>query len=263
MSDKINKEKSIGLVLSGGGFRGMAHIGVIKLLEELDIRPAYISGTSIGAIVGAFYAAGHSSDTMLEFFKETNLFGWKNYAFRKAGIIEPLRFLPILKKYFPEDNFEALEKRLFISVTNLESGNCEVKHSGKLVSYMLASAAIPFLFAPVEVDGSLFADGGMINNFPIESIQNECQQLIGVYVSPLEEKHKSDLRHAHSVLERAFHIGIAYQSKSKFSNCTVMIVPKGLSAYSLMDAKHTNEIMEIGYKAALELRSELTILSSL
>ena len=263
MNDKTTQETSIGLVLSGGGFRGMAHIGVIKLLEELDIVPAFISGTSIGAIVGAFYAAGHASDTMLEFFKETNLFGWKNYAFRKPGIIDPLKFLPALEQYFPYDNFETLEKKLFISVTNLESGDCEVKHSGKLIRYMLASAAMPFLFAPLEVDGSLFADGGMINNFPIEPIQDVCQHIIGVYVNPLEEKHKSDLKHAHSVLERAFHIAIANQSKSKFSNCSVMIVPQGLSAFSLMDAKHTNEIMEIGYKAASELKSELTMLSSL
>lgn len=251
------QKNNLGLVLSGGGFRGIAHIGVIKLLEELKITPTYISGTSAGAIVGALYAAGYSSDEMLNFFLNTKIFSWKNYAFRKAGILEPLKFASSLKTYFPEDRFEHLPKKLFIARTNLETGISEIIHKGNLVSNVMASAALPLMFAPVEIDGVLYADGGITNNFPIKPLQPFCNRVIGIYVNPLEMKKKIEFKRTYSVMERAFHISLAHSSIPKFQHCDVMIVPEKLKYHSLLDISHAKDIFKIGYDAALTRKKQL------
>ncbi len=257
----MKERKEIGLVLSGGGFRGIAHIGVIRLLEELNISPSYIAGTSAGALVGALYAGGYSSEGIMDFFHNTKLLSWKNYAFRKAGILEPSKFYPAFHKYFPENSFEALPKKLFLAVTNLETGTGEIMHTGALIPSMLASAALPLMFAPVEVNGILYADGGIVNNFPVKPLLPFCKQLIGVYVNPLEMKKKQDFKHSYEVMERAFHIGIAHHSIPKFSHCDIMIVPEKLKDHSLMDVNHIQDIFEIGYEAALLHKAKLLQLS--
>jgi NTE family protein len=108
-----------GLVLSGGGMRGVAHIGAIKALEEYQIYPSYIAGTSAGAVVGALYAGGCTWQKMLDFFKTVDLFSANKYARNKPGIIDASKFYDLLKEYLPEDNFAALKTPLYITATNL------------------------------------------------------------------------------------------------------------------------------------------------
>src|SRR6056297_1530301 len=94
-----------GLVLSGGGVRGVAHIGAIKALGEFGIRPSHIAGTSAGAIVGALYAGGCNWEEILDFFKTTQIFSIKKYARSKPGFVDTEKFYDHLKSYLPEDNF--------------------------------------------------------------------------------------------------------------------------------------------------------------
>ena len=228
----------------------MAHIGVIKYLEEINVSPSYISGTSAGGLVGGLYAGGIAADEILNYFLNIDVFSWKNYAFRKAGILEPDKFKSSLKQYFPKSEFRDLAKTFFLSVTNLESGHGEILHSGDLVQSMMASAALPFMFAPVELNGFLYADGGIVNNFPIEPLLPCCDKIIGVYVNPIEVKKRKDFKHTYSVIERSLNIVSAADSIPKFSNCNVMIVPEQLSEYSLLDLNHLREIYQIGYESA-------------
>jgi NTE family protein len=182
-----------GLVLSGGGVGGIAHIGVIKALEEHGIRPSIISGASAGAIVGAFYAAGYSTNEILEFFQTTSLFSIKNYAVRKAGFVDTNKFYNIFKQYFPEDSFEALKKKLYISTTNIISGKTKFFHEGLLIHPLLASAAVPGVFSPMIIENELYADGGITNNFPTEPLMTDCDKIIGVQVHPLKKIKVEDL----------------------------------------------------------------------
>jgi NTE family protein len=104
--------KKIGVVLSGGGVRGFAHLGVLKALDELGIRPYAISGVSSGAIVVALYAAGNSPEKILEFMKGNSYFGWSNFFLRKAGFFSMAPLLNILQKYIADDSFEQLATKL-------------------------------------------------------------------------------------------------------------------------------------------------------
>lgn len=239
-----------GLVLSGGGTRGMAHIGAIKALEEFGIRPQYIAGTSAGAVVGAFYAAGYSSDEMLAFFKNTPFFSFSNYTFWKPGFLDSDRFYRIFKAYFPDDRFEALQKKLFIPATDIINGQSRVFSSGELIRPMIASAALPGVLSPVDIQGILYADGGILNNFPIEPLQKHCDKIIGVYLSPIKQIDTKDIRYSHNVMQRAYHLATAKDSLQKFPQFDLIICPEGLSPYGNFSMYSLDKIYEIGYETA-------------
>lgn len=241
-----------GLVLSGGGFRGVAHIGAIKALEENQIYPSHISGSSAGAIVGAFYASGYNPEEILDFFKTIPIFHPSRYAFKKAGFIDTDTYLSDFKKYFPIDNFEALEKKLFITTVDLTHGNVKVFDRGELIKPFLASAAFPGIFSPVIIDNCLYADGGILDNFPIDPLKGICDKIIGVYVDPILKIETGTIKHSYEVLQRAIKINFFKDSSKKFEDCDLLIYPYKLNEFNLFDKNNIDEIYQIGYNVAQE-----------
>lgn len=236
-----------GLVLSGGGVRCIAHIGAIKALEEHGIYPTVIAGASAGAITGAFYAGGYSCDEILDFFQYTSLFSFNNYTYRKPGLIDTDKFYNILLQYFPTDTFEALQKSLYVSATDILSGKNKIFHKGPLINPVLASAAFPVVLSPVELNDTLYADGGITNNFPVEPLLGQCDKIIGSYVNPLKKISPNSLTTSYSVLDRAFKIGMASVSEQKFSYCDLVIAPQPLNEFGTFSVNRINEIFQIGY----------------
>lgn len=241
-----------GLVLSGGGVRGVAHIGAIKALGEFGIRPSHIAGTSAGAIVGALYAGGCHWEEILDFFKTTQIFSIKKYARSKPGFVDTEKFYDHLKSYLPEDNFASLEIPLYVTATNLLDGTLKIFNHGELIKPVLASAAVPGLFAPVLFKKGYYVDGGTLNNFPVDLIKKYCDQIVGVYVNPFEKMKKSDLKHAHNVLERAYHIMVANETVLKFEECDVLIRPERMADFSMFSLKNMDTLFELGYESAKE-----------
>ncbi|MEO0505591.1 MAG: patatin-like phospholipase family protein [Bacteroidota bacterium] len=246
---------SIGIVFSGGGVRGAAHIGVIKALEEYDIFPTHISGTSAGAIVGAFYANGINWDDILEFFKATPLFHIKNYAQGKPGFIDTEKLYKAFIKFFPEDNFDALKKALFVTATDVVKGTLKFFSAGELIRPVLASACFPGVFTPMKIDGSFYIDGGVLNNFPIEPLKMHCDKVIGSYVSPLKNITVHELKHSYTVMYRAHKIREAHEAVHKFSYCDALIFPQTLENYGTFDMKSIDEIFDLGYNEAKKILS--------
>lgn len=240
----------IGLVLSGGGVRGVAHAGVIQVLEEEGIQITHIAGASAGSIVGALYAAGHSPKEILQFFLHTQLFKLSNYAFKKPGVLDTDKFISIFKQYFKSDTFELLEKKLYIVATDIENAKSHVFHSGPLIKAILASSAFPMLFSPVTIDGVLYADGGIMNNFPLEPLKDICDKMIGIYVNPISPLKKSDLSSTFSIMERAYHLSVGASSLKKFDAFDLLIIPKALGKYDTFNVSNVEEIYKIGYDAA-------------
>ena len=236
-----------GLVLSGGGARGIAHIGAIKALEENGIYPSHIAGTSAGAIVGALYAAGCTWDEMLDFFKTTPIFGLNKYAKSKPGFVDTDKFYDRFKSYLPTDTFESLQKPLYITATNLLDGTLKVFHSGELIKPILASAAVPGIFAPVQIKNGYYIDGGILNLFPVDLIQMHCDQIIGVSVNPFEKIRIEDLKHAHHVMERAYHIMLVNDSSKKFKDCDILIRPQNIGNFSMFSLNKMDTIFDLGY----------------
>lgn len=253
---------SIGLALSGGGMKGIAHIGAIKALEENNIYPTHISGSSMGAIVGAFYASGYPPEEMVAFFKAVPIFNPNRYGFGKPGLINTENFYEDFKKYFPEDNFKALQKKLFISTVDMLNGGLKIFNEGELIRPILASSAFPGICSPVAVNGSLYADGGILDNFPIAPLKKECKQIVGVYVSPLDEIKADNLKYAVDVLQRAIRINFSNASFQKFAQCDLLIYPP-LAKFGMFDKNNIDEIFNIGYETTQNKLKELEKLSLL
>ncbi len=251
---------NIGLVLSGGGVRGIAHIGALKALGEYGIYPSHIAGTSAGALVGALYAAGCEWEELLDFFKTTEIFSIYNYAKSKPGFVDTEKLYGHFKNYLPDDSFESLKIPLYVTATNLLDGRLKVFHQGELIRPILASAAVPGLFAPVAFQDGYYIDGGTLNNFPVDLIKKHCDQIVGVYVNPFDKMRIADLKHAHQVLERAYHIMVANETVLKFEDCDVLIRPKGMADFSMFSFRNMDAIFELGYTATLKaLKNDTTL----
>ncbi len=246
-------ERTTGLVLSGGGVRGMAHIGVISVLQEYEIPVHAIAGTSAGALVGAFYAAGYSAQQMLNFFRYTPIFKWKQMTLRRSGLVNTDKFHPFFHRHFPHDNFADLKRELYVTATNLSQARAEVFSTGTLIDKLMASAALPVVFSPVKIGKDYYADGGITNNFPVDVLQERCDNVIGVYANPLRPLGKKGLRNTWRVLERSYHINLGCACTPKFADCDVFISPDELRNYRVMGRRrYLDDIYEIGRQAALE-----------
>ena len=243
---------NLGLVLSGGGMRGAAHIGAIKALEEHNLYPTHIAGTSAGAIVGALYAYGYKWEDMMKFFKSTQILDIKKYALNKPGFIDAEKFYPDFKKYIKNDDFSFLKKGLSITATNILNGNLEIFDKGELIRPILASAAIPGIFAPVKINDSYYIDGGSLNNFPVDLLKTSCDKIIGVYVNGFDTISINDLKHSHHVIERAFKLKSVKEDQVKFNDCDLIISPKELHNYGTFDKKFLEDIFKIGYDATIK-----------
>lgn len=251
------KKHKLGIVFSGGGVKGLAHIGTIKVMEELGLSPTYVAGTSAGALVGALYAQGYTADEILEFFMETPVFSWRNYGYKKPGLIDLEKMIPHFEQYFPTDNFADLKRKLNVVATNLETSQSVVFSEGQIIRPTLASAALPVVFTPIKINGAYYADGGITNNFPVDLLQPHCENIIGVYVNPIRDVEPSAFKNSLSVLQRAFQISTSYHSFPKFEDCSVLIMPEELIEYNVMDLRKLKTIYEIGYNTALTHIKEL------
>ncbi len=238
---------NIGLVLSGGGVRGIAHIGAIKALEEHGINISHISGTSAGAIVGALYAHGNGFEEMMSFFKRIQIFDIKKFAISKPGFIDSEKYYDLFNEYFPVDNFSCLKKSLTVTATDILEGKLTTFMNGELIKPLIASAAYPGVFAPIKIADSYYIDGGTLDNFPVDHLADSCERIIGIYVNPFKKVRFSDLKHFHNILERAFKLKSIKEDIIKFDKCDLVICPEDLSKYGTFDKKHLNEIFEIGY----------------
>lgn len=243
---------NIGLILSGGGMRGAAHIGAIKALEEHGIFPSHIAGTSAGAIVGALYAYGYKWEEMLKFFKSINVLDIKKYALNKPGFIDAEKFYLDFKSYLKNDDFSFLKKHLSITATNILDGKLEVFDKGELIKPVIASAAFPGVFAPVKINNSYYIDGGSLNNFPVELLKSKCDKIIGIYVNGFDAITIKDLKHSHNVVERAFKLKSVKEDNKKFRDCDLVIAPQELNKYGTFDKKDLDQVFKIGYNATLK-----------
>ncbi|MEH0154239.1 patatin-like phospholipase family protein [Limibacter armeniacum] len=261
--------QSVGIAMSGGGAKGLAHVGVLMYLEEIGINTNIVAGTSAGAIVGALYAAGHRPDAIIDFFVKTPLFSFSNFLSLTQGwrgLVDPEKLYKYFEPYIPNDDFTSLEKKLRVIATDMVKAKETMFTEGSVIRAILASSAFPLFFAPVEANGTSYADGGIINHFPADAIRRECEYLIGVYVSPLKEVNTQQMRSVKNILERSLELKGHLAEKSKFVLCDVMIYMDELQEFATFDTDEDilREIVKIGYEKAkshhadfIKLKSEL------
>lgn len=245
----LHRKRKIGLALSGGGMRGAAHIAVLKALEEYDLRPDIISGTSAGAIVGAFYAAGKTPDEMLEIVRTGNFFSRSAFRFSRNGIFSPAFLLSIFQSHLAENDFSILKIPLYAAATEITEGKTEYFSSGRLFEVLLATSAVPFIFPPVILNDKFYVDGGVLNNMPTEIIQDQCNFLIGSHVNAMAPESLSKISPGVE-FDRILHLAISGSVYTKSSSCDLFFNPPEMLRYSLFKKNSLDEMISGVYDYA-------------
>ncbi|GLB53943.1 patatin [Neptunitalea chrysea] len=282
------KDLKVGLVLSGGGAKGFAHIGALKVLEEAGVRVDYIGGTSMGAIIGALYASGYSPDEMDSIFKAVDFdvliqdilprsaktFYEKEDAERYAITLPFNKF----KVGFPKsiskgqniynllarllspvsdiNEFDKLPIPFFCIATDIETGEGVKLTKGYLPEAILASGAFPSLFRPVEIDGKVLIDGGVVNNYPIEEVKKMgADYVIGIDVQDGLAKN-DELNSAVSVLLQINNYRTVHDMQKKAKETDLYIHPN-MDNYTVVSFDEGAAIIDEGEKAAFDKYDKL------
>ncbi len=289
--ETIKSRPKVGLVLSGGGAKGFAHIGVIKVLEKAGVKIDYIGGTSVGSVIGALYASGYNAAQLDSIFRDTdfnnlitdyiprsskNFYEKRNdelYAFSlpvknfKVGIPLSLskgmfnyNLINRLTKHVREiDDFNKLPIPFLCMATDIETGQQVVLNKGYLAKALIASSAFPSIFAPVELDGKLLVDGGVSNNFPVDEIRKlGADIIIGVDVQD-DIKDRSSLNDATKILVQINNLQMIEKMKANKAGTDVYIKPE-VNQYGIISFDAIEDIIKRGEDAA---NSQLDIIKKL
>jgi NTE family protein len=180
--------KRIGVALGAGGAKGLSHIAFLQALDELGVRPVVIAGASIGAVIGAFYAAGVSGDRLAHLVKEIGFRDLYKIALdfsilSQSAIFKGKGVEDFLSREIPARTFEELQIPLMVVATNFWDRRPLVFENGNLITAIRASTAMPAIFEPVCLNDMVLIDGGAVNPLPYDLIRQECDLTIAIDVS--------------------------------------------------------------------------------
>lgn len=220
---QTGRQPRIGLALGGGGAKGLAHIVMLEVLDELGIQPWRIAGTSIGAIVGALYAGGRSGreiraivhelvgrdgETLAGFFGRANALRWLDFidpALGSGGLLSSDDFMEFLHEVLGLDRFEQLRFPLRVVAADLWSGDTVVLDEGPLYPALQASMAVPGIFPPVRLNGRLLVDGGVVNPLPFDLLMDDCDLVVAIDVAGNRSHEDGENPSFFNVLFHSFH----------------------------------------------------------
>ena len=290
--EQIKPRLKVGLVLSGGGAKGFAHIGVLKVLEQAGVKIDYIGGTSIGAVVGGLYASGYNATQIDSIFKDTdfnnlitdfiprsskNFYEKRNdelYAFSlpvnkfRVGIPVALSkgmynfnlLSRLTNNVRHVRDFNKLPIPFLCIATDIETGEQVVLDKGYLPQALLASSAFPSLFSPVEIDGKLLVDGGVSNNYPIDEIRKlGADVIIGVDVQD-DLRDRNSLNDATKILVQITNLQMIQKMRLNKASTDIYIKPE-VNGYGIISFDDTQEIIKKGEEAAFSVFEKIKLLS--
>jgi NTE family protein len=289
-AQETSKKPKIGLVLSGGGAKGLAHIGVLKVIDSLGIKIDYIGGTSMGAIIGGMYASGYTGKQLDSIFKTLTIDDLvQDNIPRKSKILINKRNDDIYALVLPFKNLKletpnALSKGLynfnflskisyhvrntrdfkklpipfFCMATDIETGQDVVLDKGIFPQALVASSSIPTIFYPIEIEGRLLVDGGVTNNYPVEKLRElGADFIIGVDVQE-ELKNRKDLQGITTIFGQISNFNTQGQMESKRKLTDIYIKPD-IKGFNVLSFENGKKIIENGENAARKFLSELVI----
>ena len=228
-----SRKYQIGYALSGGFIKGFAHLGVMQALLEHDIKPDIISGVSAGALAGVFYA------------------DLTKLVIPKKGLFDLCEFIDFLNTNLKAKNLEELQIPLIITATDLDHGRMVHFHRGSIAERVAASCCMPVMFAPVNIDGTNYVDGGLMMNLPVSTLRRICDKVVAVNVSPImAQDYKMNIV---SIAMRSFHFMFRANTFPEREKCDLLIEPYNLYGYSNTELEKAEEIFEQGYKIANDL----------
>ncbi len=246
-----DKRYSTGLALSGGGAKGFAHVGVLMAMEKCGLKPSIMSGVSAGSIVATLYAAGLSARDIIDCFGAYSGFtDFTKLTVPKASLFKLDKFARIFESWLPVKYLEELEIPTMVCATDIEAGKSKGWGKGEITPRVMASCSVPIVFAPVEIDGVHYIDGGVLRNLPAWVIRKECRTLIGSNCSPLADDYtyKASLP---SVTMRTYSLMSKSNTLQDILLCDHMIRHAAVASVGTFNMSEMRKIVLRGYETAM------------
>ncbi len=243
----------LGYALSGGGAKGFAHLGALKVLEKCGLKPDVIAGTSAGSLAGVFYADGYHPEEILELFREKEFREFAELAIPKTGLFKTTGLHGFLKKNLRARRFEELQVPFHAVTTDWNRAQTVVFSEGDdLVDAVVASCSVPIVFQPQQIHGVPYVDGGLLKNFPVSVIREQCRYVIGVNVAPIIPVAEKDT--IRTMAERTFNLMSNANTFIDKTYCDILIEAQGVERYAMFNLNNMDKITETGfYHAAIKM----------
>lgn len=238
--------KDIGLALGGGAVLGAAHVGVLRAIDEFDIKIKYISGTSIGAFVAAFFAFGKNWKEIKQIASELKWIDITGISLSRYGLLSNEKLGKLILEHIGDKNIQDSDIPLAMIATDVTSGEKIILDKGPVADAVMASTCIPGIFKPIEKNGRMLVDGGIVENVPINTIKGMgAEYVIGI---DLNAKHKYDKPdNILDVIINSFHFLMKKSVKLQKEDADLLIEPD-LAAFNRSDMSQVDKLMEKGYE---------------
>ncbi len=240
--------KSVGVALSGGGARGIAHAGALKAIEEAGIKPCIIAGVSAGSIAAVLYSAGVPPQRILDMFTMTKLSDFTELTWGKGGVIKIEKFINFITRALGQfKNLEDLRLPTYIGVTNFDTGRPEEFHAGEIGPIITASCSIPIAIPPVKINGYNYVDGGVLRNLPAWTIRDKCDLLIGINVSPINQVPPGEITSLFDIAMRTYTLLAKSNQELDMKMCDLVVRTQEISHLNVFSLKEAKKIFNSGY----------------
>jgi NTE family protein len=240
--------KKIGLALGGGAVLGAAHVGVLKAIEEMDIKISYVAGTSIGAFVAAFYAFGYKSADIHKIASKIRWMDISQLSLSGKGLLSNKKLGELINEDLDKKNIEDSDMPLAMIATDINTGEKVVLKKGHVANAVMASTCIPGVFIPVDFDDHLLVDGGIVENVPIDTVKNMgADYVIGVDLNA--DRAYAKPKNIIDVIVNSFHFTLKSAAKFQTENADLLITPD-LSEFNMVSTDQIEDLIKNGYDAA-------------
>lgn len=260
----ITSSTRVAVVLGGGGALGYAHIGVLQALDEAGIRPTYVAGTSMGALVGVLYAAGYSGTELLQIVRDyrlTSTSGIINLSHKntRRGLSNFARVRKMLDEKIPANSFDSLSIPFACTASNVQTGELVIRHAGgQLTDWVLASASIPGIFQPQLIDNTYYCDGGLMDNLPVAAIpDNVADIVIAIDLVPTDQPETETYFSREFTMVNVYgNFLLRQMSREGCAKADVVIRPNTGTRYGIMDFSQYPYFYQQGYDSMKAWLSE-------
>lgn len=247
----MGRKKKTGLALGGGAVLGAAHVGVLRALTEKEVQVQYISGTSIGAFVAAFFAFGKTWEEIRDIASELKWIDITQIALSQFGLLSNEKMGTLIEEHLGKKKIEEAEIPLAMVTTDAATGEKVVLDKGPVAEAVMASTAIPGIFRPVEHHGRMLVDGGVVENVPVATTRDlGARYIISV---DLNAKHEyGEPSNILNVLLNSFHFMMKASTQQQTAKTDLLIEPD-LSGFNRSDMGQVEDLMEQGYRDAMKV----------
>lgn len=244
------KPYRIGVAFGGGGARGFAHVGALKAMEEVGIRPDIVAGVSAGAVIAVMYAAGLSPADIIRSFDGKSFSDFCEWGIPKAGFLGMEGFKRFIRSVTGVERIEQLPIPTLIGATDIDRGCPAVFDSGEIGDRVAASCSIPVVFRPQVIDGRRYVDGGVLRNLPAWVLRDKVEYLFGINVSPLRHREVSP-----TVIDtamRSYELVTKTNTIDDMKLCDLAVCMDAIADYKVFNLKEIKRVYQVGYINMME-----------